>query len=921
MSWDEPRAIAERLAAALGMPLRGVREPSRDGELLFVDGDEQLGRVGDGRLASAAVAVVCGAPGSGTSETLSALRERVAAAAGADPSLATFATRWEDERPDELALVVVASAERERERVEQLLAAGPHGLPLDGAVDVAGTTAADRGARVCVVSFELAGMTGGGIGTASTALADALAARGHDVTFLFTGWQEPGAEAANERWRRRCADRGVQLEFLREPGVSSARSPYLTAATAWEVHCWLRERAFDVVHLPENSGQGLFAQLAKAQGSAHAATTFAIGTHGSTRWAAEANRVALTREEFLVNDAFERASVERADVLLGPSRYLHDYKRQRGWRLPARVHVQPYATPQAVRPDVARVPAPVQARSAAGKRVAGAADAGGDDERELVFFGRLETRKGVVTLCDALDLLVGDDELPALSVTFLGPIAEVLGERSDRYIAQRAARWPWRWEIVDDLDQRGAAERLSAPGVLAAMPSTVDNAPNTVSEAIALGIPFVAGAAGGTGELIAAEQRDAHMFGASTATLQPVPLAVPAPAGDADRLARLLRRRLTTRVEPARPPCAPEAVDEAYDRWHRAVARAADAAAAQVAPATAPPSLPAAVCLLFDGDHELLAAQLAALSGCELVVADLRAAAEPPAAAVERGVAVVRPRRPGHAADARTAAAAATRAELIVIVPPADLPLAELPDALGRAAARSGADVCACAVLDGIADDGDGDDEAAPPAHAFVPIAGPATAGLGHPAFSVGPYAVRRAALERLGGWAQDARADEADHELLNRAAVGGLRFEVVAEPLAVKRRRDRWSDLRAVGSPAAADPPYDAEQWLRIERPFSASALTSDLVALLRGARGDAAATAARLVELQEAYERRSHDQRLWIDDAEAKLAELRADWRFQLSEAERLTALNQELARKTAPAAYLVVRDLLKRIARRLR
>lgn len=866
MSWHEPRTIAERLAARLGVPL-WERAPDAHGApgVLLADqaGLAALDAAASERLAAL---VVHGAPDAATSSGLTALRDALAAR-GLAPAVTTFAT-VPGAPGQAIEVPLVVGGRTGDERLPALLAAGPHALTLDAAVDAGPSAASAPAARVCVVSFEVAGMTGGGIGTASTSLAELLAGTGHDVTLLFTGWQEPDAAEGNERWRAHYAERGVQLAFVREPGTSSVKSPHFPVRSSYEVYCWLRQAGpFDVVHLPENMGHGTYAQLAKRQGSHFADTTFVVGTHGPTRWAAEANRVALTREEFLVNDALERTSVALADVLLGPSRYLHDYMRARGWQLPRRVHVQPYAVPAVV-------------------RAAGDAEAPERDGRlpdEIVFFGRLETRKGVATLCDALDLLAADDGLPSFEVTFLGPVAQVLGVPADEYIAVRAARWPWTWRIVSDRDQQGAAAYLRRPGVLAAMPSLVDNAPNTVSEAVALGIPLVAGRTGGTGELVAAEQRDDHMFGDDASDLlQPLPLTASVPAPDPQPLAELLRRRLTTAVEPARAPAASAAVDDAYDRWHRAVGRAADASRdGEDAPEDALPTLSA--CVLYEGDEALLRAQLDALAAddTEVVVADLRALPrEPVDAAAQRGVALVQADPPAHGAAARAAAVAATSGELVAVIPPGDVPLPSFAQALRRAAGATGADVCSCAVADLLDADDDAVYEERDAVRAFVPLAGPPSAGLTHPAFSVGPYAIRRAALARLGGFAADARGDEADHELLNRAAGAGLALEVVPEPLAVKRRRDRWSTFRATWPHEAIEPPYDAEQWLRVERPLAErGGPATDLVGLLRGVRTEATRFERELHRQHDVYEGRFAEQRTWIDNLEAEAARLRAE------------------------------------------
>ena len=82
-----------------------------------------------------------------------------------------------------------------------------------------------------------------------------------------------------------------------------------------------------------------------------------------------------------------------------------DWISDRGWRLPERSYVQQY-----VQPHVTRADAPPAAR----------------DVEEVVFFGRLEPRKGVDVFCDAIDRLL--DRRADFSVTFLGS-ASRFGDR------------------------------------------------------------------------------------------------------------------------------------------------------------------------------------------------------------------------------------------------------------------------------------------------------------------------------------------------------------------------------------------------------------------------------------------------------------------------------------------------------------
>ena len=88
-----------------------------------------------------------------------------------------------------------------------------------------------------------------------------------------------------------------------------------------------------------------------------------------------------------------------------------DWMQGRGWTLPERVFVQQY-----VRSRVVAETAPT--RSADAECGEPTADAGGIDE--IVFFGRLETRKGIELFCDALDRLADEDATARARVTFMG---------------------------------------------------------------------------------------------------------------------------------------------------------------------------------------------------------------------------------------------------------------------------------------------------------------------------------------------------------------------------------------------------------------------------------------------------------------------------------------------------------------------
>ncbi len=173
----------------------------------------------------------------------------------------------------------------------------------------------------------------------------------------------------------------------------------------------------------------------------------------------------------------ERQSAALADVLWSPSAYLLDWIGQQGWTLPARTVVQQYVIPEgrAVRPEAADTTiAPPALRS-------------------LVFFGRLEERKGLHIFLDAVDRLAGRLAAEAIEVVFLGKEV-MLGRISSRdLIAARARRaGPFHGAIVGGLTQPEAIAFLREPGRLAVMASPADNSPCTVYEAMEFAIPFIA---------------------------------------------------------------------------------------------------------------------------------------------------------------------------------------------------------------------------------------------------------------------------------------------------------------------------------------------------------------------------------------------------------------------------------------------
>src|SRR5262249_10203208 len=153
-------------------------------------------------------------------------------------------------------------------------------------------------------------------------------------------------------------------------------------------------------------------------------TQLVVGTHGPTLWSRLSNGEYLTDLVDLELDYMERASVRWADVVVSPSHYLLNWMKDQGWILAENSFVH-----QNIMPSTACRPL----ANATGERT---------KVTELVFFGRLEVRKGIVLFCDALDRLKSEPDLQHLQITFLGKAVKINGQDAGKYLAERASRWP-----------------------------------------------------------------------------------------------------------------------------------------------------------------------------------------------------------------------------------------------------------------------------------------------------------------------------------------------------------------------------------------------------------------------------------------------------------------------------------------------
>ena len=616
--------------------------------------------------------------------------------------------------------------------------------------------------RICIATPDILGpIKNGGIGTAYHHLARLLAEGGHDVVIAYVGGNAADARLMGET-RAFYAGFGVVFEPIVPRPASKIMMAQVTAPT-WALLDWLCacEQSFDIAHVSDWHGLGYGPLLAKSLGLAFGATHFVVHGHGPTLWNVEGNRQLLSTERELGWVFMERRSIELADTVTCGSAHLLEWMRDAGYALPARSLVWPNPFPA---PD----PSPVAAAERAARD--------GARLEEVVFFGRLEPRKGVVLFVDAIDRLVRQGRVPAC-VTFLGGRSVRID--GPGLIRDSAEGWPVEVRTITDFGAKEAVAYLSQPGRLAVIPSLQENSSLAVTECLQAGIPFVAAATGGTPELVAPEDRaralvppDHIALGDRIADLATAPLRAVRPRWDFERSLEVWSRwhaqtvpfevtaeRFAERCRFADAETPLVTVCIIHHERPELVRMAVDSVVAQ--------DYPALEAVLVDDGSESAEA-LAVLDALEVEFG-------------ERGWRVIRQENRFKGAVRNTAAAAA-RGEWILFLDDDNVLFPDAVSRLVRAARISGAD---CVPAASIRFFGDGDPRTDPGSH------GPPIRFLGaarawshfHNVVGDTCALVRREVFEAVGGFSEEYRVGLEDLSFFNRLIRSGRRIEPMPDP------------------------------------------------------------------------------------------------------------------------------------------
>jgi glycosyltransferase involved in cell wall biosynthesis len=649
-------------------------------------------------------------------------------------------------------------------------------------------TGAAKG-RICLVCHELVGVANnGGVGTAQTNIAKVLAAGGHEVTILFL---KHASRPLSDEVAAYYAGLGIRV--VQDQGLENDFHGGGRIGQPFGVYEWLKSQDFDVVHGPELFGFLYFAMIAKQLGLAFANTLFVVGTHAPTEWLAELNHTSLWESELVVAALLERGSVALADMAWSPSRHLLDWMRAGDWPLGDNSYFQRLAyLPYDTLPRSEPLPeTPVT---------------------ELVFFGRLQKRKGIELFLDAIDRL--QPAIAALGrpfkVTFLGDNQlAVFGLPEDMH-KKRAERWGHDWQLIENFDTPTALAYLREPGRVAVIPSLSDNSPNTVHECLLYGIPFAASKIGGIPEMVAPEEQERVLF-----------------ATQADACAQVLAKLIAAPARPVKPAYDIEEVNRSWVRWHDHAVAAARAAEPP-APVAAPPSI--TVVIAHRDRAPLLRQALRSLErqswrAFDVVVVDAGSTDPGHRAELdaigswleERGWRLIR-QESGGLAQARNRGAAEAAGDHLFFLEDGDVLTPHALEMFAATVTRTGAEILNSVCMTHASDE-EPTVETPIAARAVYLGGGLATAGFwDFNLFGGASFLIRRDSFATLGGFAAGPDTGHEHVELYVRAELAGIVLASLPEPLIWARKPPEGRVSPYLGNRLQIGPLYrQAPPYLRL--------------------------------------------------------------------------------------------------------
>jgi|GEM_PF-610591 len=360
---------------------------------------------------------------------------------------------------------------------------------------------------VCIVTSDFVGIVkNGGIGTAYTELAKLLAKNGWNVTVLYAN---PSIDNSIWKWIDYYAIQNINIIplalFIRNTSFK-INAPF--RALSYEVYQWLKfyQNCFDIIHFHEWLGLAYYTTNAKIQNLAFQNNVIIVGIHGPRLWVLEYNQEFPTLNDLEI-DFMECESVKNADYVWFVNKYMEKWLQSK-WKIDID---QKFVLPYVIEDIYSKENFDFNDQVNDQKVVINEKK----EKKKILFFGRLEKRKGLDIFCDALSNLVNDEASKFIDkVVFLGKdtIWDKVGKKASDYVFERSRSWPWEVNVVSHLDRIDAINFIKNNDYIIVIPSRMDNSPNCVYECLSLNKMFIASNVGGIPEIISEEYHEKCLF-------------------------------------------------------------------------------------------------------------------------------------------------------------------------------------------------------------------------------------------------------------------------------------------------------------------------------------------------------------------------------------------------------------------------
>lgn len=350
--------------------------------------------------------------------------------------------------------------------------------------------------KYCIVTNELVEFhQNGGLGTATSGLIHALAAKGVDIDVLYTARLDLKTESVRAGIAK-LGKRGINFIALQE----AMPSEWMDTARKISYACYwvLRKAAYDVIHFNDYLGNAYYTAQARRTGTALKNSTIFVTVHGPTRWAMGIDERPIANLDLQEVSFLEFRALEFADVVLGVSQHLIGWLKEHEVKLPKHTYVHKNILPDS--------PAATNSEPLKPKQLT-----------NVAFFARQDVRKGFLIMLDAIRTVA--KALPHVRFTFVGKFSRIAGEHSGAMALDVLSDVPNIVEFRHEYDRDKALNFLRTRGTLAVIPSLDENSPCTVIECITAGVPFIASSVGGIPELVANEFQEKHLFKPNAASL------------------------------------------------------------------------------------------------------------------------------------------------------------------------------------------------------------------------------------------------------------------------------------------------------------------------------------------------------------------------------------------------------------------